>query len=163
MCGVAGAVFWAHSSRSAAGSTVVRRMTDALAHRGPDGAGVLDCSAQPREGRGAVAVLGHRRLAIIDLSERAAQPMVSRRRDVAITFNGEIYNFKSVRGELETLGRQFRSESDTEVIVQGYEQWGEGIVERLRGMFAFAIWDANRQRLFVARDRIGIKPLYVYQ
>jgi asparagine synthase (glutamine-hydrolysing) len=80
-----------------------------------------------------------------------------------ITFNGEIYNFKSVRAELEGLGRRFRSDSDTEVLLQGFEQWGESIVERLRGMFAFAIWDAQSQRLFVARDRVGIKPVYFYR
>ena len=87
--------------------------------------------------------------------------MASARQRLWITFNGEIYNFKSIRSQLEGLGRRFHSDSDTEVILQGYEQWGEGVVERLRGMFAFAIWDAANQRLFVARDRLGVKPLYL--
>ena len=163
MCGIAGAVFWSRPSEGRAPAAVVQRMTDALAHRGPDGAGLADCSALDSGSRGPVAVLGHRRLAIIDLTERAAQPMASQRQPVWITFNGEIYNFKSIRSQLEGLGRRFHSDSDTEVILQGYEQWGDGVVERLRGMFAFAIWDAANQRLFVARDRLGVKPLYLYR
>jgi asparagine synthase (glutamine-hydrolysing) len=163
MCGIAGAVFWARPSGGAAAVSVVERMTEALAHRGPDGKGVLDCREREPGGRRALAVLGHRRLAIIDLTDRAAQPMASERQPIWITFNGEIYNFKAIRADLEGLGRRFRSDSDTEVVLQGYEQWGEGVVERLRGMFAFAIWDAHNQRLFVARDRLGIKPLYLYR
>jgi asparagine synthase (glutamine-hydrolysing) len=106
---------------------------------------------------------GHTRLAIIDLTDRAAQPMRSRTHPTWLTFNGEVYNFRDVRRELEACGRVFHSDSDTEVILQGYEQWGERVLDRLRGMFAFAIWDGAAQRLFLARDRMGIKPLYVFQ
>lgn len=161
MCGIAGAVYWTAPDAGTA-TAAVQRMTAALAHRGPDGSGVVDCGERRRESDEPVAVLGHRRLAIIDLTDRAAQPMASERQPLWITFNGEIYNFKDLRAQLEGLGRRFRSDSDTEVILQGYEQWGEAVVERLRGMFAFAIWDAASHRLFVARDRLGIKPLYLY-
>ncbi|MGH9383993.1 MAG: asparagine synthase (glutamine-hydrolyzing) [Vicinamibacterales bacterium] len=162
MCGIAGGVFWAKRSRHAAVSTV-QRMTDALSHRGPDGAGVVECHQTSADDAAPVVVMGHRRLAIIDLTDRAAQPMVSDRLPLWITFNGEIYNFKTIRRELERLGRRFRSDSDTEVILQGYEQWGEAVVDRLQGMFAFAIWDGRSHRLFAARDRFGIKPLYLYR
>ncbi len=163
MCGIAGAVFWTRPSGRRTPAGIVQRMTDSLAHRGPDGAGIVDCRAIEDERQAAVAVLGHRRLAIIDLSDRAAQPMASPRQPLWLTFNGEIYNFRSIRSQLEGLGRRFHSDSDTEVILQGYEQWGEAVVERLRGMFAFALWDAANERLFVARDRLGIKPLYLYR
>ena len=163
MCGIAGAIFW--DSQLAAPfrlESAVRAMTHALAHRGPDGEGIVSCP--PRTGgRSAAAALGHRRLAIIDLSERAAQPMSSPRLPVTLTFNGEIYNFSQLRRDLESCGRQFRSDSDTEVILQGYEEWGSRVVDRLRGMFALAIWDARTQALLLARDRLGIKPLYVYR
>jgi asparagine synthase (glutamine-hydrolysing) len=146
MCGIAGIV-------SADGQPVeaelLRSMTDILTHRGPDGAGFfLD---------GAVG-LGHRRLAIIDLTA-GGQPMASADRKRWITFNGEIYNFRELRKELEALGHRFRTSSDTEVILAAYDAWGVGCVERLRGMFAFGIWDERRRRLLLARDRVGIKPL----
>jgi asparagine synthase (glutamine-hydrolysing) len=128
-------------------------MNAALAHRGPDGEGVYV--------KGPVG-LGHRRLAIIDLSEDARQPMANEDGSVMIIFNGEIYNFTELRKELEEKGHVFRSRSDTEVIIHLYEEMGPECVKRLRGMFAFAIWDENKQRLLLARDRAGEKPLYYY-
>jgi asparagine synthase (glutamine-hydrolysing) len=158
MCGIAGLVSRGKLSGSEA-MPVVRRMTDALAHRGPDGQGVAE--AVGASVNDAVVVFGHRRLAIIDLTERAAQPMASPRVSVTVTFNGEIYNFRELRRELESYGRRFASDSDTEVLLQGYEQWGSGVVGKLRGMFAFAIADARSSSVLLARDRLGIKPLYV--
>lgn len=104
--------------------------------------------------------LGHRRLAILDLSDAARQPMVSEGGDAVITYNGEIYNFAELREELEVLGHRFRSSGDTEVLLAGYRQWGTEVLSRLSGIFAFAIWDAGSQRLFVARDPLGVKPLF---
>jgi asparagine synthase (glutamine-hydrolysing) len=129
-------------------------MTDAVAHRGPDGTGAF--------ADGPVG-LGNRRLAIIDLSAAGAQPMVNDRADVAITYNGEVYNFRELRAELNTLGWKFRSSSDTEVVLRAYEQWGPSFVSRLNGMFALAIWDGRSRELLLARDRYGIKPLYTTQ
>lgn len=151
MCGVAGIVN--RDGRPVERATV-ERMTDAIAHRGPDGEGqYVD---------GAVG-LGNRRLAVIDLSPAGAQPMQNERGDVTITYNGEIYNFRELRAELESAGRRFRSRSDTEVVLQAYEEWGPAFVERLNGMFAFAIWDAGARTLLLARDRYGVKPLYTTQ
>jgi asparagine synthase (glutamine-hydrolysing) len=149
MCGIAGRV------NLASGTPVDKRqlqeMCNLLAHRGPDGSGViLD---------GAVG-LGHRRLAIIDLSEAAGQPMVTPDGRFTITFNGEIYNYVELRDELIRRGRQFRTDSDTEVLLAAYEAFGPGCLSKLRGMFAFAIWDARERTLFAARDRVGKKPLY---
>jgi asparagine synthase (glutamine-hydrolysing) len=125
-------------------------MTDAVAHRGPDAGGYyLDA------GLG----LGHRRLSIIDLAT-GDQPIGNEDGSVQVIFNGEIYNFAEVRRELLTHGHRFRTNSDTEVIAHGYEQWGERCVDRFRGMFAFAVWDARARRLLLARDRLGVKPLY---
>jgi asparagine synthase (glutamine-hydrolysing) len=151
MCGIAGIV---QLDGSAADEHVVRRMATAIAHRGPDGEGVyVD---------GAVG-LGNRRLAIIDLSKAGAQPMANEDGNVVVTYNGEIYNFIELRSELKRFGHSFRSHADTEVLVHGYEEWGDAIVDRLNGMFAFAIWDRLRQRVLLARDRYGIKPLYFAQ
>jgi asparagine synthase (glutamine-hydrolysing) len=135
--------------------SIVVAMRDRLAHRGPDGAGVWigDTSA------GKVG-LGHRRLAIIDLSAAGSQPMFSHDRSLCITFNGEIYNYIELRRELESLRQTFVSRSDTEVLLAAYAEWGEECLSRLNGMFAFAIWDARRHHLFVARDRFGEKPLF---
>jgi asparagine synthase (glutamine-hydrolysing) len=125
-------------------------MTDAVMHRGPDAGGYyLD---------GAIG-LGHRRLSIIDLAT-GDQPIGNEDGSVQVIFNGEIYNFAEVRRELIAHGHRFRTNSDTEVIAHGYEQWGERCVDRFRGMFAFAVWDANARRLLLARDRLGVKPLY---
>jgi len=138
-------------------------MVDTLGHRGPDGHGVAVCAAAEHGPSAPEVVFGHTRLAILDLSSRGAQPMQSTTGPVWITFNGEIYNFTEIRGELERAGRTFRSGTDTEVILQGYEQWGAAVIDRLRGMFAFAIWDGRARRLLLARDRFGIKPLYLCQ
>jgi asparagine synthase (glutamine-hydrolysing) len=129
-------------------------MIDAQAHRGPDAWGVWS------DGR---CALGHRRLSIIDLSEAGRQPMSNSRGDIRITFNGEIYNFQRLRRELESLGHGFSTRTDTEAIICAYEQWGSGCLARLRGMFAFGIWDRRRRRLFLARDRVGKKPLFYAQ
>lgn len=128
-------------------------MTDIIAHRGPDSEGqYIDGSVG----------LGNRRLAIIDLSPAGHQPMASETGEVVITYNGEIYNFQELRVELEAKGRLFHSKTDTEVIIHSYEEWGEDCVHRFNGMFAFALWDRRRKRLWLARDRYGIKPLYWY-
>src|SRR5947209_2946272 len=148
MCGIVGVC---NRDRMPVVVSLVRRMKARIAHRGPDSEGhYID---------GSVA-LGHRRLAIIDLSPLGHQPMANETTDVVITFNGEIYNYQKLRLELETLGHGFHSRTDTEVIIHAYEQWGERCVERFNGMFAFAIWDQPRRRLFLARDRYGVKPLY---
>jgi asparagine synthase (glutamine-hydrolysing) len=126
-------------------------MTHALAHRGPDGCGV---ESWPR------AVLGHRRLAIFDLSDMGRQPMLSPDGKVGVVFNGAIYNFQELRHELESRGFAFKSNTDTEVLVHGYSEWGiDGLVQRLRGMFAFGLWDDSTRKLFLVRDRLGVKPL----
>jgi asparagine synthase (glutamine-hydrolysing) len=129
-------------------------MTDALAHRGPDGSGVWTA---PGIG------LGHRRLSIIDLSDAAAQPMLTPDRRLALTYNGEIYNFREVRAELEAKGHHFATQSDTEVILAAWRQWGPDCLARFNGMFAFALYDAADQTLFLVRDRLGVKPLFVCQ
>jgi asparagine synthase (glutamine-hydrolysing) len=133
-------------------------MADALAHRGPDDAGetVLDAPG------GGVATLAHRRLSIIDI-EGGHQPLTNEDGTVQLVFNGEIYNFRQLRAELERAGHRFRTRADTEVIVHLYEDDGLDFVHRLRGMFAFALWDAGRGRLVLARDRLGVKPLYYTQ
>src|SRR5262249_46322290 len=124
-----------------------------LAHRGPDHAGLW----RSPDGR---ACLANRRLAIIDLSPEADQPFVSTDGRYAITFNGEIYNYRRVRADLEALGAAFRTSSDTGVIVEGYRRFGAESLARLTGMFAFALWDEEKKRLFCARDRAGEKPFY---
>ena len=149
MCGIAGMI------RSESGlpfdSEIVGRVLAAQSHRGPDGQGLW---------QGSNAVLGHRRLAIIDLSPAGLQPMTNEDDSLHVTFNGEIYNFPELRAHLLQAGHQFRSHTDSEVLLHGYEQWGiTGLLERLRGMFAFAIHDPRRG-LIIARDRLGIKPLY---
>lgn len=154
MCGIAGA-FGFIDERVRAG---VRRMHDAQIHRGPDGEGVW-ASIPENEQQG--VILAHRRLAIIDLSEAGAQPMHDPATGNVVVYNGEIYNFSEVRSELAALGHEFSSASDTEVILKAYAEWGLDCLAKLRGMFALAIWDGRRQELQLARDRLGIKPLYV--
>ena len=149
MCGIAGIV-WQDRERPGE-LALLRPMVDALAHRGPDGEGL--------ELQGPAA-LGHRRLKIIDLSEAARQPLSNEDGTLWLTFNGEIYNFEELRRGLEARGHRFRSRSDGEVIVHLYEERGAELVEELRGMFAFAIWDSRAQRLLLARDRAGQKPLH---
>lgn len=148
MCGICGVIDY---SGAAHAPEVLKRMTDAIAHRGPDGEGVYIDGP---------AAFGHRRLAILDLSPAGAQPMLTDDGRYALTYNGEIYNFRELRGELEELGHRFVSTSDTEVVLKAYLQWGQSCVERFNGMFAFAIWDKVARTLFLARDRYGIKPLY---
>ena len=129
---------------------LIKRMNDAIAHRGPDGEGFFYEKG---------LALGHRRLAIIDLAT-GDQPMLTDDKRIAITFNGEIYNYRELRSELLRRGHAFRTESDTEVILRAWKEWGESSVEHLEGMFAFALWDKNTETLFLARDRLGEKPLY---
>jgi asparagine synthase (glutamine-hydrolysing) len=148
MCGIAGIV--SSERLHAEDGARVSRMRDIIAHRGPDDAGLF---VDDR------AALGHRRLSIVDLAA-GHQPLANEDETVRIVFNGEIYNHAAVRPELEGAGHQYRTRSDTETIVHAYEQWGDACVERLRGMFAFAIWDGPKRRLLLARDRLGIKPLY---
>ena len=147
MCGIAGHL----SFQSPPDADLVGRMTSCLTHRGPDGTGVSTS--------GPIS-LGHRRLAVIDLSDAAAQPMSDASGRFAIVFNGEIYNFHAVRQELCQLGAVFRTQSDTEVILEAYKRWGVEALPRLNGMFALALWDDHRQQLLLARDRLGKKPLY---
>ncbi|OKO85286.1 hypothetical protein AC630_06320 [Bradyrhizobium sp. AS23.2] len=153
MCGIAGFIGEWNAAR-------LDDLTDALAHRGPDGRGVdfLPPGSAIGLPEGAVG-LGHRRLSIIDVSG-GAQPMWDVDRTTGLIFNGEIYNFRQLRKELEACGHRFSTHSDTEVILQGWRAWGPRVVERLEGMFAFALWDTRTRSLFLARDRHGIKPLY---
>ncbi len=146
MCGIAGEFRFDYKAPDAA---LMDRMLAKLARRGPD--------AEGRHAEGPVQ-LGHRRLAIIDLSPRSAQPMLDAASGTALVFNGTIYNYPELRAELITRGHVFHSDGDTEAILRAYLEWGEACVERLHGMFAFALW--NRETLFLARDRLGIKPLY---
>jgi asparagine synthase (glutamine-hydrolysing) len=147
MCGLCGVV---ELGRPPAHENI-DRMLDDLAHRGPDGRGVY-----ADEG----VCLGHLRLAIIDLSDAGLEPFASDDGRLQLVFNGEIYNYLELRDELRAKGHRFRSETDTEVLLAGYREWGPRCLERFNGMWAFAIWDAERQALFAARDRLGIKPLY---
>lgn len=130
-------------------------MGQSLVHRGPD-----DCGTFIDDALG--IALGQNRLSIIDLSSAGHQPMTNEDQSVVVAFNGEIYNFQSLRAQLESVGHRFHSRTDTEVLVHGYEEWGQQLVDRLCGMFAFAIWDARKRCLFVARDPMGIKPLYYW-
>jgi asparagine synthase (glutamine-hydrolysing) len=152
MCGITGKYYFAsekHVDRS-----TIEAMTDILAHRGPDDSGFFNA--------GRIA-LGHRRLSILDLSPAGHQPMCNEDGTVWVVFNGEIYNYKPLRTELEALGHTFKSNTDTEVIVHAYEQYGVNFVAKFRGMFAFGLWDERHKRLVLARDHFGIKPLYYYQ
>ncbi|MBN2575913.1 MAG: asparagine synthase (glutamine-hydrolyzing) [Deltaproteobacteria bacterium] len=148
MCGIAGLIdpTWARLDPQR-----IEAMTRTLAPRGPDGEGFFHAPG---------VALGHRRLAVIDLTDNAAQPLANEDGSVQVVFNGEIYNFQELRADLLARGHVFRSHGDTEVLVHGYEEWGDELLPRLDGMFAFAIWDAQRRRLLAARDRMGKKPLY---
>jgi len=151
MCGIAGIV---HLDGRAASPAVLKRMTDAIAHRGPDGEGHWI--------EGGVG-LGHRRLSIIDLSPAGRQPMVSADQRYVLSYNGEVYNFRELRAELEAAGYRFRSQTDSEVVLNALAAWGVGALERFNGMFAFALFDRRQRQLLLARDRYGIKPLYYTQ
>lgn len=151
MCGIAGII---NFNRQPVAHSQIKAMTDSLIHRGPDGEGqYID----------EYVGLGHRRLAIIDLSPAGHQPMQTSDRRYTISYNGEIYNFKEIRTELETIGHHFHSNTDTEVALKAYAQWQENCVHKLNGMFSFAIWDTVYKKLFIARDRYGIKPFYYYK
>ena len=152
MCGIAG-IYAYHYAANAIDRAELRRIRDHMVARGPDGIGEW-YSQDERMG------LGHRRLTIIDLSERGAQPMTSADGKLVVTFNGEIYNYRQLRASLESRGHTFRTQTDTEVLLHLYAQKGEAMVDDLRGMFAFGLWDAERSALLLARDPYGIKPLY---
>jgi asparagine synthase (glutamine-hydrolysing) len=154
MCGICGYVDTRGETLDPA---LLARMVSMLAHRGPDGAKASVLASGPE---GPTAVLGHTRLAILDLSDAAGQPLANEDGTVSVVFNGEIYNFKELRRDLETRGHAFRSTGDTEVIVHAYEEWGDECTRHLDGMFAFAVWDGRRRRMLLARDRVGKKPLY---
>ena len=171
MCGIAGMVALNGSPVQPA---ILQQMADRLAHRGPDGEGFVFAAGRPHatrhvalrhtgqwlQGEPVTVGLAHRRLAIIDLSDRGLQPMASPDGTVWLVFNGEIYNFLELRRTLRGHGVCFRTETDTEVLLQGYLRWGARVVDRLEGMFAFAVWDSRAGRLVCARDRLGIKPFY---
>ncbi len=148
MCGITG--IYSFRSKNSIDGNLLSKMNDSLHHRGPDEGGI-----HIESGVG----LGHRRLSIIDLAS-GHQPLFNEDETIAVVFNGEIYNFKELTQELKQSGHQFHTHCDTEVIVHAWEEWGEACIDRFRGMFAFALWDRNRQTLFLARDRFGIKPLY---
>jgi asparagine synthase (glutamine-hydrolysing) len=148
MCGIAGFI---SNEGKAVPVSLIQKMTDAVTHRGPDGAGIW------RQGN---LALGHRRLSILDLSDLGHQPMVDADSGCVISFNGEIYNYIEIRQQLSGLGYQFRSNTDTEVILKSYDHWGENCVDQFNGMWAFAIHDPHNNILFCSRDRFGVKPFY---
>ena len=175
MCGIAGIVHFHETLQP----ETIRRMTDALRHRGPDDEGFL--AADLEKGRGVPllgpesplkgpkietfrepvnALLGHRRLSIIDLSASGHGPMSNEDGSVWITYNGEIYNYQDLRSELQGLGHRFQSRTDTEVVLHAYEAWGVSCLSRFNGMWSFALLDLKAKRLFCARDRAGVKPFY---
>src|SRR4051794_9676591 len=145
MCGITG--YYSHDPRARA---ALPAMTGALAHRGPDADGFHH--------DGPIG-FGHRRLSVIDVAG-SPQPLVSADGAIAVIFNGELYNFRALRQELQAAGHVFATQGDGEVLVHGWRQWGRGVLERIAGMFAFALWDRARQELFIARDHLGVKPLY---
>ena len=147
MCGIAG--FFDASLEEGRRQQVIGNMLEAIAHRGPD--------ARDTRTYGALT-LGHNRLSIIDLSEEANQPM--ERDGYSLIFNGEVYNYVEIREELRALGRRFETSSDTEVVLAAYLEWGEACVEKFVGIWAFALWDEPRQKLFGSRDRFGLKPFF---
>lgn len=150
MCGITG-IF--NVNGAPVSINTLKKMTDVVSHRGPDGEGFwLD----------SFIGFGHRRLAIIDLSELGHQPMQTEDGNYVISYNGEIYNFHNIRAELTAKGYQFKSKTDTEVVLKSFQEWGKTCVYKFNGMFAFAIWDKNKNELFIARDRYGIKPFYYY-
>ena len=151
MCGIIG--IWNFAKK--VDRVEFARQRDLMTHRGPDGAGIYFSENEN-------IALGHRRLSLIDLSETGTQPMCNEDRTIWLTANGEIYNYKELRKELISLGHVFTSSGDSEIIIHGYEEWGTGILEKLKGMFAFCIFDQRKKLFFLARDRFGIKPCYYY-
>lgn len=149
MCGISGIFGISDKQKS---TSIIQKMNNAIAHRGPDDDGFYVDE---------YVALGHRRLAIIDLSPAGHQPMQSSDNNLEIIFNGEIYNFAQVKNQI--INYQFKTKSDTEVILAAYKQWGKNCVHRFNGMFAFAIWDKQKKELFIARDRLGVKPVYYYK
>ncbi|HHH80887.1 MAG TPA: asparagine synthetase B, partial [candidate division Zixibacteria bacterium] len=149
MCGIAG--IW-----HAGDTSILSLMLDRLVHRGPDTKGIY-------ENHESNLFLGHRRLRIIDLSPQADQPMTSSDGRFVITYNGEVYNFREIRKKLEKLGLRFKTKSDTEVVLSALITWGTGCLKEFEGMFAFALWDNEKRKLTLARDRFGVKPLYFWQ
>ena len=151
MCGIAG--IWGEAN-----DDLIRRMTAAISHRGPDDCGIKVFTHPDQE-----VSLGHRRLSIIDLSSAGHQPMTNEDETIWVVFNGEIYNFPELRKNLLATGHQFRSRTDTEVLLHGYEEWGIDFVKKLNGIFAFALWDSRRRTLHLVRDRYGVKPIYYWK
>jgi len=151
MCGIAG--IWGEANEE-----LIRRMTAVISHRGPD-----DCGIKVFTHPDQAVSLGHRRLSIIDLSSAGHQPMTNEDETIWVVFNGEIYNFPELRKNLLATGHQFRSRTDTEVLLHGYEEWGIDFVKKLNGIFAFALWDSKRKLLHLARDRYGVKPLFYWK
>ena len=149
MCGIAGELRF---DRQPASISAVERITHRLEQRGPDAWGF--------HSQGPVA-LGHRRLKIMDLAEASGQPMIEPELGLSMVFNGAIYNYPELRSELEAKGYRFHSGGDTEILLKAYHAWGKAMLPKLNGMFAFAIWERDSGRLFIARDRLGIKPLYL--
>ena len=148
MCGIAGFI---NLNGEIVNKKILKNMTKIISHRGPDGEGIyIDKNIG----------LGHRRLSIIDISNKGHQPMSDYSNEIVISYNGEIYNFKEIKKELETLGHKFSSRTDTEVIINSWKEWGEGCIYKFNGMFAFALYDKRVNSLFLVRDRYGIKPLY---
>ena len=146
MCGIVG-----FTNKVADAESVIEKMMDRIRHRGPDASGkYVD------EG----IALGHRRLSIIDISSQGDQPIFNEDKSLVLIFNGEIYNYLDIRAELVKAGHVFTTNTDSEVLIHGYEQYGTKLLGKLRGMFSFVIWDKNKQELFGARDFFGIKPMY---
>lgn len=148
MCGITGVVNTGHRE-------MLQRMTDSITHRGPDDGGIIWFDER-RSG------LGHRRLSILDPSKAGHQPMVNERGNLWITYNGEVYNFRSIRKQLESKGYRFRSHTDTEVVLKAFEEWGADSIEKFNGIFSFAIYNTDTHSLFAVRDRVGVKPFYYY-
>src|SRR3954453_11299142 len=151
MCGMTGVLGF--TDGFPVDESIVARMRDTMVHRGPDDGGTWSDPASR-------VAFGHRRLSIVDLSPAGHQPMCNEDGTIWITYNGEIYNHGALREELQAKGHVYRSKTDTETIIHLYEEEGPRCVERLQGMFAFGIWDSRRRELFLARDRLGVKPLY---
>ena len=171
MCGICGYI-----SKRKIEDRILEEMRDTMIHRGPNDAGIwqsqtkssavtidnLAAGASPTTDSSSYIGLAHRRLSIFDLSELGHQPMKSADGNLVIVFNGEIYNFKELRSELEKDGVTFKSDCDTEVILYSYAKWGDECFTKFNGMFAIAIWDIKRDALIIARDRMGVKPFYYY-